>query len=237
MLCKKVLRLQSQFLDEVLDADTTVQVSQHLAQCARCRKEFDSLSKVHGKLRSLKGVRAPAYLHNLIEHRLAGMHQNSWLGNLQNGLERRWSIIRTTEGMWFVSKALGTVMTCLFFIVITSSAIPPIYNAALSPAPANIALKRTIQSAAAINDGWLYNVGESMSSAENDNTFSVLVEFDSSGSATIQEVLGDPGDQNVVSKIKEMFSLAHCRPASENGKAVSSHNVYIFSKAKVTAHD
>ena len=52
MLCKKVLPLLSEFFDGVLDDDTSVQVSQHLGQCIRCRKEFNGLSALLTMLNS-----------------------------------------------------------------------------------------------------------------------------------------------------------------------------------------
>ena len=54
MLCEKVIPLLSEYFDEVLDAETAIQVSQHLDQCVRCRKELSELSAVHDRLRSLK---------------------------------------------------------------------------------------------------------------------------------------------------------------------------------------
>jgi hypothetical protein len=241
MLCKNIVPLLSEFFDEALDADTTVQVSQHLGQCAQCRKELDNLSALHGKLRSLRGVAVPGFLGNLIQHRLVKMQQDSWRKNLRNGLERSWSKIRTTEGMWYVSKALGTVMTSLFFVLISSSVIPPAATVQeqhiIHPDPEYAAHKRPIISAPAISDLVLFGLAESMSSAGKDNTFSVVSDIDNIGTGKVQGIIGDPGDQNLLSKIKEDFSSTRWRPASENGKAVASRIVHTFSKVRVTAHN
>jgi hypothetical protein len=245
MLCKNILPLLSEFFDEVLDADTTVQVSQHLGQCAQCRKELDNLSTLHGKLKSLRGVAAPGFLGNLIQHRLVKMQQDSWRKNLRNGLERSWSKIRTTEGMWYVSKALGTVMTSLFFVLISSSVIPPSYIAvppaavawdAIPPlVPAYTALKRKIQSDPAISDLCLLAIGESNTRAGKDDTITVVIAVDCSGAAKIQKVLGHI-NQDLLIKIDEVISSARFRPASEKGKDVPSQIIFTFSKANVTAH-
>lgn len=113
MLCEKVLPLLSEFFDEVLDSDAAVQVSQHLGQCIGCRKEFDSYAALHHRLKSLNRMPAPEYLRSLVQHRLT---QESWRAHLRNELARYWSIIRTTEGMWYATRALGTVMASIFFL-------------------------------------------------------------------------------------------------------------------------
>jgi hypothetical protein len=254
MLCKKVLPLLSDFFDEVLDADTAVKVSQHLDQCIRCRKELDSLSALHGKLRSLSGVRAPEYLHRLVQHRLTSMQRDSWRMRLKNELERRWSKIRTTEGMWYVTRALGTVMTSVFFFLIFN-AISPLYVEVNAPAGERRAVKLpaysqqvgrnvlakfgmlpasklyTYKSKPAINDQYLVEYAQSISG--KDDTFSVLAAVDPSGAAKIQNVLQYPDDQSWLSNLNEMISSAPCRPATENGEAVSSHMVMVFSKVSV----
>lgn len=241
MLCKYVLPLLSEFYDEALDADATVRVSQHLEQCAQCRKELDALSVLHGKLNSLKGMQAPDYLGSLIKHKIIELRQDSWYRNLRNELERTWSIIRTTEGMWYISKALGTVMTSLFFILISSSSIPPSYLAVPPAVPEVVqagtpqAPRRRAKSDPVINDLCLYTIGESMSQAGKDEAFSVLYGVDPGGVATIQDVIESPKDRRVLNSANEMISSTRLRPASEKGKAVPSHLLLMFYK--MTVHE
>jgi hypothetical protein len=54
------------------------------------------------------------------------MRQNTWPKTLRNEIERRWSLIRTTERIWYITRALGTVMTAIIFFVISSTAISPL---------------------------------------------------------------------------------------------------------------
>jgi len=247
MLCKNVLPLLSEFYDEVLDAGISVQVSQHLDQCDPCRKEFESLSLLQGKLKSLKGIQAPEFLGSLVEHRIAEIRQNSWRRNLQNGLERIWSKIRTTESTWYITKALGTVMTSIFFFLICGNNIPlsfiedPMGQYSISPGsrlqvrqdvPVGPGMQsppktRVIKSDPAINEQDLKNLGESMSQPGKDDTVSVLAAIDSNGSGKIQEVYEYPNDQRFLNNVNDMITSAHFRPASKNGKAVPSHIIYI----------
>jgi hypothetical protein len=121
MLCEKVLSLLSEFFDEVLDQERAVQVSQHLGQCIRCRKEFNNLSDLHSSLRALNNVKAPEYLRSLVQHRLA---KEPLRARVQNELERRWSIIRTTEAMWYGTRAMGTFVATVFFFLLPSAITP-----------------------------------------------------------------------------------------------------------------
>jgi len=251
MLCKNVLPLLSEFFDEVLDADVSVRVSQHLDQCGSCRTEVESLSILQNRLKSLNGIQAPEFLGRLIEHRIAEIQQNSWRRNLRNELERMWSKIRTTESTWYITKALGTVMTSLFFFLICGNNPQPFMDSmeqysittglrqqVRQDVPTNPGMPaapktHVIKSDPAINEQSLNNLGESMSQPGNDDTVSVLAEVDSSGSARIQNVIERPNDQRLLSNVKEMITSASYRPASENGKAVSSYIIFIFNKISV----
>jgi hypothetical protein len=251
MLCKNVLPLLSGFYDEVLDAEESVQISQHLNQCGSCRKELESLSILQSRLKCLKGVQAPEFLGSLIEHRIAEIQQNSWRQNLRNELERMWSKIRTTESTWYITKALGTVMTSLFFFLICGNNPLPFmasmeqYSITLDfgqqvrkGVPIKLGMQAApkiivVKSDPAINELYLNNFGESMSQPGNDDTITILAEVDPSGSAKILNVIERPNDQRLLSKINEMITSARYRPASENGKAVPSHIIFILHKISV----
>lgn len=250
MLCEKVLPLLSEFFDEALDADTAVQVSQHLGHCPHCRKEFDSLADLHNRLRSLNGVQAPEYLRRLVQRRIAA---EPWRARVRNELSRYWSIIRTTEGMWYATRALGTVMAAIFFLTI-SCAITPFYIPTESPVNTTgwaslrpevgasvlnrlgmtqVPLKIAGRSGpAAINDLYLLEYGkkEGTSAGAEDDSFSVVTMVDRSGSAKLQSVIETPSDKTLLSDFNEMISSARCRPARENGQAVPSRLVLTFSK-------
>jgi hypothetical protein len=121
MLCERVLPLLSEFFDEVLDQDRAVQVSQHLGRCIPCRREFNRLSDLHTKLKSLAQVQAPEYLHSLVLHRLA---KEPWRARMRNELGRYWSIIRTTETMWYATRVMGTILASVFFFLLPSAITP-----------------------------------------------------------------------------------------------------------------
>ncbi len=254
MNCTRVLNQLSMFVDEVLDSSDSAQLSQHLERCEGCRKELQRLALLRKKLSSLGTVRAPDFLQHLVQLRLNNEQENTLRARLQNALEYRWSVIRTTEGMWYFTRFLGTVMTSVFFLMIIAS-IDPIYIAQSSdsgPLPVSYrqqlgpslykslglnikeAQKRPISpSEAAINDLYFVDYAQSVSRVGSDDSFAVLVEVDRRGSAKIQNVLEYPADKTLLADFNYMITNARSRPASQNGHAVDSRMVMSFSKVSV----
>jgi hypothetical protein len=252
MLCKTVLQRLSEYFDGVLDADAAVEVSQHLRQCLGCRKQYDSLVAVHNRLKSLEGIRAPEYMEALVRLRIAQESEGVWYKRLRLWLELCWSRIRTTEGIWFWTRALGTVLTSVCFLLIN----PIYFDVYQTPEPALLSAAYTqqvgknvlqklgmlpieeskgpqVRIKPAINDAYFVNFAQNMPGSGEDDTFSVMTFVDSSGAAKIQNVLQYPTDRNLLSNFNEMISSARCRPASHNGKAVDSHMVLTFSRISV----
>ena len=251
MLCKKVIPKLSEFFDEALDTDTAIQISQHLGQCINCRREFDSIADLHKELRSLNKLEAPKYLHSLVQHRL---NQQPWRERLRNELERYWSIIRTTEGVWYATRALGTLMAAVFILTM-STAITPFYvpaeaqvtaRAEYNPAysqDARLSIAKTMGVPptpakvvrAAISDLYLLGYGDSISTGKGkDDTFSVVTEVDRSGLGKVQRVLEHPADGSLLTNFNQMIASTRFRPASVDGQAVRSTLVFTFSKVFVS---
>lgn len=262
MVCKKILPLMSGFHDEELDAKTTMLVSQHLNQCVQCRTEYDKISVIKSKLQTLRGSQAPEYLHSLVQHRIAEMRQNTWRHTFRYELERRWSLIRTTERIWYITRALGTVMTAIIFFVISSTAISPLFLEVNAKAEEHEGLtlaygKQVSRSVLAnlgmhsnqtpqqqpilvsknnpaINDLYFVIFEEGNATTEKADTLTVVAAIEPSGEAKIQDVLEYPTDKNTLIKFSEMISSAKYRPASQNGKAVRSYMVMTYSTVSVS---
>jgi hypothetical protein len=260
MVCRKVLRRLSEFIDEALDHNTALQVSQHLNCCESCRKEYESFSNIQKKLRSISITQPPKHLRNLVQIRLSA-RQDPWQIRLQNALERRWSIIRTTEGIYYWTKALGTALTTIFFLLIAIAGTPYYMdvnakldenarNQKLSPDEYRQQLATNVlkifgmesqQSQAqipgrtdpAIHPQYLRNLGKSVSESSHDDTASVVAAVDPDGAAKTQGVLEYPSDQTLLSSLNEMIETARWRPASKNGQTVPSHMILMFSTISV----
>lgn len=256
MLCEKVLPLLSEYFDEVLDAETAIQVSQHLDHCAQCRKELSGISAVHDKLASLNGIRAPEYLHDLVKHQVANYSKSNWRVQLREALERQWSLIRTIDGTWYANRILGTMMTAMM-VVLIANGINPVTVEATAPRsdrivnptdyskkvfrnvqakfgrpPAKVPPGRDVQ-LSAIHYRYLDELGKSNPQYAEDDTLSVVATIDPVGIPKMQTVLESPSDQNLLRSVNEVISSARCRPASKNGQAVASYLVLIVSRVYV----
>ena len=253
MLCEKALPLLSEYFDDVLDPQTAIQISQHLGQCIRCRREFDGLSSVHKRLQALHRVAAPAYLNSLVRHKIekrTGIHGACGCGGYRAPLVEN----PYAGGNVVRHRALGTVMASLFFVLITS-AITPYYMNVNAPVrdlnfppdyshqvAVNLMKKLGIPTLAqrqiawrdaAISDLYFSQFGEAISSTPKDDDFSVVTRIDRSGSAQIQNVLQYPADENLLNNFNAMITTARWRPASRNGQVISSHLVCMVSKISV----
>jgi anti-sigma factor (TIGR02949 family) len=259
MECRKVLSRLSEFIDDALDPNTALQVSQHLNCCENCRKEYESLKNIQQKLRSISITQTPKHLRNLIQIRISARRE-PWQVCLRNALERRWSIIRTTEGIYYWTKALGTAMTAIFFFLITIAGTPYYMdgNAKLDENARNQILSPEYRQQLAINvmkimsgekpqpepkitgrrdpaihPQYLLNLGRSVSESGRDETASVVAVVDPDGAAKTQDVLEYPSDQTLLSSLNEMIATARCRPASKNGQTIPSHMILMFSTISV----
>jgi hypothetical protein len=258
MKCKEVLTDLSPYVDEMLETFRAVQLSNHLNGCASCRAQYDRLLQLRRKLNGLGAVNAPPYLRHLVELRLQNARQDTWRTWLRETWEYRWSRIRTTERMWFLTRITGTVATCVLFMLISVAAMSPIYlqfnpptrergglhpnvsqqlglsvlkNLGLRPVEAQ---KRPISSSEPrINDLYLLNFSQSASRTSQDDNVSVVTVVDRSGAATVQDVLEYPADSELLSEFNTMIQSARYRPASQNGRAVDAHLVMTFSKISV----
>jgi hypothetical protein len=259
MRCEKVLGQLSLFLDNMIEENLAGEVSRHLRACSNCGVEFDRLHRLREALRSLRPVEAPDYLHSLVGVKISNALQISWSKSLQSAWEYRWSRVRTTGGLWYMTRFAGAVATVVFFIAICS-AVNPMYlgfsrpmteRAGASPAvfsPQKIsdlvldnlglrplkAQKKPISSSEPkINDLYLLNMGQKALGTHHDDTVSVVAHIDRSGAGTVQDVLEYPFDDSLLSEFTDMIMSAGWRPASQNGRAVDSRLVLTFSKIYV----
>jgi hypothetical protein len=253
MKCEKVLGNLSSFIDEMLEESLALSISQHLRECPGCENERLRIAKQRNALRSLKPVMAPDYMYDLVQIRIKQSHRQTWTHSLGSLLEYRLSKIRSTEGIWYLTRLMGTVSTLILFVAI-SSAIHPLYLRFASPLPPQVyynhplpsqqlvynmqkafgmpeAHQKPVRSSEAkLNDLYLYNLSQSVARTHGDDTISIVTRVDRNGAAKVQNILEYPADDSLLSDVTEMISSAGWRPATQNGRAVESWQVLIFSK-------
>jgi hypothetical protein len=259
MLCKKVSTLLSEFFDGVLDAGMSVRIAQHLKQCENCQRELNRLSTLHGRLSSIEKIQAPDYLHHLVQVRLENKSRNTWNRWFKDALAFRWSRIRTTEGRFYWTRALGTLMTAFFFYVISSGI--DLFTGYTIPMTGQSIISREYRQEFNVTVGKKFGrfpkenftkidptvpamdhqyyhylgdlVGESFSTSIENEGISLLATVDSSGTATIENVLEYPEDLDLLQNLSTVITSARYRPASINGRPVSSPFIFILNKISV----
>ncbi len=93
MNCQKIIKLLNPYVDQILDAESTQQVEEHLKSCSACYEEYLKLKQVVSALNSISPQPAP---ENLTENIMAKISQediqiqSSWM----DLLKRRISIPR-----------------------------------------------------------------------------------------------------------------------------------------------
>jgi hypothetical protein len=265
MSCKKVSKLLSEFFDGVLDADMSARVSQHLKLCEGCRKELDNLSILHGRMSSMEKLQAPDYLYQLVQNRLTDKNKNSWRNQLKDALAFRWSRIRTTEVQFYWTRVLGTLMATFCFCFVIISAIDPfregpnmqapgrtsIFNedrqefnltmGEIGGRPALEKIKKDDQIEAEMDRQSLANIGklpiESGSEAKENENFSVLLSVDDKGKGKLDNVIDMPENRDLLPSLNNLIEGARYRPASMNGRSVSSLLFMIFNNITVFSEE
>ena len=256
MVCNKVSKLLSEYFDGVLDTEASVQISQHLKQCQNCRKELDSLSALHDRLKSSAKIQAPDYLYNLVQMRLENKGKTTCHDRFKDAIALRWSRIRSTEFQFYWTRALGTVMAAFFFCVISSGIdpfyleyVPPVSNPGIFSQEYRYSARLTIsknlgrfpieqykrndQVHAAINEQYLDHIGTIGFKATDKEEFSVGIMVDRSGTAQIENGLEPTQDRDLLNSLNNVLESARCRPASMNGKTIASPLFLIFNQISV----
>jgi len=255
MLCKKVLSQLSEYMDEVLVPDAAIRVYQHLNQCENCRKELETLSMIRQRLKSLSAVQSPQCLRGLIQIRLSARRKEPMIACLRNVLERRWSIIRTTEGIWYWTRALGTVTSAFFFLLVCSVVTPsymiiemhpsewmprsPVYSRqvvldAQRKLGINPVRVRDARIEPALNDLYFLKLGQNSPGSGDDDNLSGLIEVDSNGAGKTRNMIEYPKDKELLSRFNEMITTARFRPGSRNGQVVPSRMLIMYTNISVS---
>ncbi|GEM_PF-1068813 len=262
MECRKVVPLLSEFLDETLDAGDAVEISKHLGGCMGCRKEYDALAAVRARLRLAGRIPEPDYLGDLVRLRIADARRNRWSVQLREAVELRWSRIRTTGRLWYLSRAAGTLMTAVLFALIPFSIDPPGVQAddplpvrimftprersqmaasfqvkmGMAPGGAREEIIRPKRPATrpAINDQVLSDFGERISQDGEDYVFSVLTTVDRTGQAEAEMVVEHPDDRTFLESFNKVISSRRLAPGrARDGETIDSRMLMIFSKISV----
>lgn len=257
MKCSDAAKGLSPLADDELGVTEAAQIVEHLGTCASCRSELDRLRVLRKALEGLPAVEVPPFLRHLVDLRIAARERSRWTACIRDALQYRWSRIRTTETSWYLIRALGTVVSFLFFFFISEMTGPqyfrPVPNDSqrqfLQPGYTYQVGQGVLRSLGytqfdpnsrpnsrvepGINDLYLLSFGESASKKVEEDSFSVVTVVDRSGAARIRSVIKYPADTELLSDFSSMLQSARCRPASQNGRTVDSRMILTFSQISV----
>lgn len=246
MFCDRVSKQLSGYFDGELDTSTHIKISRHLKQCARCWAELGALAILHDRLASVPRVQAPDYLYRLVRMRLEGGEHRPRADRLRDAWALQWSRFRTTGFLFYWTRALGTVMAAFFFCVI-SSGIDPFYGTgSVSPVSGQAMISREYSEQVrstimknfgrfpieqysnshrhvpAINDQYFNLYWNSVPETTNEEDLAVVLTIEPSGTVKIENVLKYPEDRTLLHNLNDLCTSARGRPASMNGRSVSS---------------
>jgi len=84
MNCQKIIKLLNPYVDQVLDAESTQQVEEHLKSCPTCQAEYLRLKEMVASLNFLPQVSAPQNLTQNIMAKISQEEiQSSWMGRFK----------------------------------------------------------------------------------------------------------------------------------------------------------
>jgi hypothetical protein len=86
MNCQKIKKLLNPYIDQILDAESTQQVEEHLKSCSVCREEYLKLEQIVSAVNSLLPQSAPADFTQSIMAKISQKEiqiQTSWMDHLK----------------------------------------------------------------------------------------------------------------------------------------------------------
>jgi len=134
MNCQKIKKLLNPYIDQVLDAESTQQVEEHLKSCSTCREEYLKLNNIISAVNSLSPQPAP---ENLTENIMAKISrkeihiQSSWMDRLKKRISipslsfpRKWESIFSFRLVGAIAAAVAVVFFAFTFIFNTPNTSP-----------------------------------------------------------------------------------------------------------------
>ena len=128
MNCQKIIKLLNPYIDQVLDAEFTQTVEEHLKSCPTCREEYLKLKQVVSALNSISPQPAPA---NFTQNLMAKISQeeiqiqSSWIDRLKKQI----SFPRLSFRLAGTAAAAALVLFFAFTFIFNTPVTSPICSA------------------------------------------------------------------------------------------------------------
>jgi len=145
MNCNKTIKLLNPYIDQVLDAESTQTVEEHLKSCSACREEYLKLKQVVSALNSISSQSAPADFTQNIMAKISREEiqiKSSWIDHLKRQISipslsfppsllsfpRKWESIFSFRLVGTVTVA-ALIMFFAFTFIFNTPDISPICSA------------------------------------------------------------------------------------------------------------
>ena len=128
MNCQKIKKLLNLYIDQVLDAESTQTVEEHLKSCPTCQDEYLRLKEIVASLNFLPQVSAPQNLTQNIMAKISQEEiqiQSSWIDRLK----RQISFPRLSFRLVSVTAAAALIMFFAFTFIFNTPVTSPICSA------------------------------------------------------------------------------------------------------------
>jgi len=128
MNCQKIIKLLNPYLDQVLDAESTQQVEEHLRSCPTCQDEYLRLKEMVASLNFLLQVSTPQNLTQNIMAKISQEEiqiQSSWIDHLK----RQISFPRLSFRLAGSAAAAALVVFFAFTFIFNTPDTSPICSA------------------------------------------------------------------------------------------------------------
>jgi len=128
MNCQKIIKLLNPYLDQVLDAESTQQVEEHLKSCPTCQDEYLRLKEMVASLNFLLQVSTPQNLTQNIMAKISQEEiqiQSSWIDHLK----RQISFPRLSFRLAGSAAAAALVVFFAFTFIFNTPDTSPICSA------------------------------------------------------------------------------------------------------------
>ena len=117
MNCQKIIKLLNPYVDQVLDAESTQQVEEHLKSCPACNKEYQRLKQLVNSLNSLSEINAPNGFTQKIMAKISQKEiqvQTSWTDRLKKQISIPQFSFRLVSGAIAVAVVVFFAFTFIF---------------------------------------------------------------------------------------------------------------------------
>jgi Putative zinc-finger len=218
--CPQVRQLFSPYLDGAVTGTEMLALQQHLADCKRCNREYQSLQKTQHLLMSVPRRKVPADLGlklRLAVSREADTAKRARLAGMMVRLENALQAFMVPVTAGFLSALIIFGVAMVYFV-----------------APSSLRADNDVPLVMVNTAPELQPTAFSMMDSIKDDSLVIEAYVDANGRVEDYRILSDSGDsKEALPEVKQMLIFTTFRPALSMGRPTASRAVLSFAKVNV----